>query len=61
MTHISKTKLCRSQEEYENLSPCKGSINMGLATNIMPGLAAVGVFQIITRTNTVTLVSYKLI
>ncbi|GLV32962.1 hypothetical protein CBL_08976 [Carabus blaptoides fortunei] len=45
----------RSQEEYDKLSPCKGSINMGLATSIRPGLATAGVFQIITRTNTITL------
>ncbi|XP_018570295.1 putative leucine-rich repeat-containing protein DDB_G0290503 [Anoplophora glabripennis] len=47
----------RSKDEYEAISPCKGSINLGPACNIKtcPSTSGVYVFQIETRTSTTTL------
>lgn len=47
----------RSKDEYEAISPCKGSINLGPLCKIVPALATSCIFQIETRSNTVTLVS----
>ncbi|CAG9839660.1 unnamed protein product [Diabrotica balteata] len=45
----------RSKDDYESISPCKGSISLGPPCIVKPGANLVGVFQIQTRTATVTL------
>ncbi|KAK5640841.1 hypothetical protein RI129_009388 [Pyrocoelia pectoralis] len=45
----------RSKDEYESLSPCKGSINLCPPCNVKPALSVNGVFQIECRANTVIL------
>ncbi|XP_050514027.1 ankyrin repeat domain-containing protein 12-like [Diabrotica virgifera virgifera] len=45
----------RSKDDYESISPCKGSISLGPPCIVKPGSNLVGVFQIQTRTATVTL------
>ncbi|CAH1116064.1 unnamed protein product [Phaedon cochleariae] len=45
----------RSKADYETISPCKGSINLGPPCNIKPCASTTGVFQIQTRTAAVTL------
>ncbi|KAF2895083.1 hypothetical protein ILUMI_11088 [Ignelater luminosus] len=45
----------RSKDEYETLSPCKGSINLCPPCNVKPALSAACVFQIECRASTVTL------
>ncbi|KAJ8931682.1 hypothetical protein NQ314_015398, partial [Rhamnusium bicolor] len=45
----------RSKDEYEAISPCKGSINLGPPCNVKPCSSLAGVFQIETRTSTITL------
>ncbi|KAG8303957.1 hypothetical protein J6590_105707 [Homalodisca vitripennis] len=43
----------KSQLEYLNLSPCRGSLNMGLAASVRPGKGLE--LTVITRSQTVTL------
>jgi hypothetical protein len=47
----------RSKDEYQAISPCKGSINLGppCAVKSLPSVA--NAFQVVTRTVTYTLVS----
>nr|CAH7718288.1 unnamed protein product [Callosobruchus chinensis] len=45
----------RSEDEYKGISPCKGSINLGPPCNVKPCLSSPGVFQIETRSSTITL------
>ncbi|XP_047116740.1 uncharacterized protein LOC124797429 [Schistocerca piceifrons] len=45
----------RSEADYLNISVHKGSINMGLASNVRPGLNRPNIIEIITRTQIVTL------
>ncbi|KAK4874859.1 hypothetical protein RN001_014219 [Aquatica leii] len=45
----------RSKDEYEALSPCKGSINLCPPCNIKPVQSVSGVFQIECRANTIIL------
>ncbi|XP_017771289.1 PREDICTED: RB1-inducible coiled-coil protein 1-like isoform X2 [Nicrophorus vespilloides] len=45
----------RSKAEYEAIGPCKGSITLGPSCNIKPALVTSCIFQIETRTNTITL------
>ncbi|KAK6637722.1 hypothetical protein RUM44_008144 [Polyplax serrata] len=46
----------RSETEYTNLSPCRGSLNMGLVTTVRPG-SSTGpcVIHIVTRTQAIQL------
>ncbi|KAJ8967383.1 hypothetical protein NQ317_018528 [Molorchus minor] len=46
----------RSKDEYEAISPCKGSINLCPPCNVRPCSSAIGVFQIQCRSNSITLV-----
>ncbi|XP_057661074.1 uncharacterized protein LOC130896779 isoform X1 [Diorhabda carinulata] len=50
----------RSKDDYESISPCKGSVNLGPTTIIKPCPSLVGVFQIQTRTVTITLRAFNL-
>ncbi|XP_066151741.1 putative leucine-rich repeat-containing protein DDB_G0290503 isoform X2 [Euwallacea fornicatus] len=45
----------KSKDEYDAISPCKGSINLGPTSNVKPGNANSGVFQIESKTTTITL------
>ncbi|KAF5280928.1 hypothetical protein FQA39_LY17934 [Lamprigera yunnana] len=45
----------RSKDEYDALSPCKGSINLCPPCNVKPAQSVIGVFQIECRANTVVL------
>ncbi|KAG5881970.1 hypothetical protein JTB14_006008 [Gonioctena quinquepunctata] len=45
----------RSKLEYDNISPCKGCINLGPPCNIKPLHSTTGAFQLQTRTSTITL------
>lgn len=48
----------RSQIEYINLSPCRGSLNLGLVTTVRPGSSSGPcIIHVITRTQVVQLVS----
>ncbi|XP_060522274.1 pleckstrin homology domain-containing family A member 4-like isoform X2 [Cylas formicarius] len=44
----------RSKDEYEAISPCKGSVNLGPTCAVKP-CARIGAFQIVSRTTTITL------
>lgn len=46
----------KSKDEYEAISPCKGSINLGPTCSVKPGVINSGVFQIESKTTTITLV-----
>ncbi|KAB0793600.1 hypothetical protein PPYR_13220 [Photinus pyralis] len=45
----------RSKDEYESLSPCKGSINLCPPCNVKPAMSVSGVFQIECRASTIIL------
>ncbi|XP_030758730.1 uncharacterized protein LOC115884329 [Sitophilus oryzae] len=45
----------KSKDEYEAISPCKGSITLGATCNVKPCTSNVGVFQIENKTTTITL------
>lgn len=45
----------RSKDEYDAISPCKGSINLGPPCAVKPCPSNNGLFQIETRYNTITL------
>lgn len=45
----------RSEADYLHISVHKGSINMGLASNVRPGLNRPNIIEIITRTQIITL------
>lgn len=50
----------RSRDEYEAISPCKGSINLGPPCRIKPCTSEKCVFQIEKKTSTIILVSIEL-
>lgn len=45
----------KSKDEYDAISPCKGSINLGPTSNVKPCSSNIGVFQIESKTTTITL------
>ncbi|CAG9863552.1 unnamed protein product [Phyllotreta striolata] len=45
----------RSKDDYETISPCKGTINLGPPCIVKPCPSIPGVFQLQTRTSTITL------
>lgn len=49
----------RSKDEYDAISPCKGSISLGPTCKIKPASSATCSFQIEARYNTITLVRKK--
>lgn len=46
----------KSKDEYDAISPCKGSITLGPTSNVKPCSPNTGVFQIESKTTTITLV-----
>ncbi|XP_076270119.1 uncharacterized protein LOC143202452 isoform X2 [Rhynchophorus ferrugineus] len=45
----------KSKDEYDAISPCKGSISLGATCNVKPCTSNIGVFLIENKTTTITL------